>query len=119
MFVDQSCLFRKARHRYGLDQNAALFHLLLQLCTSNDFFACARDIVRPAPCIVDPNVSRTAWSVPTNKYDPVSIEPPQTSDRRRGTSRSPDEGLEVTEPGERMPKGIGDFPFEQHLDTQR
>ena len=36
-----------------------------------------------------------------------------------GTSHSSYEGLDVAEPGERMSEGIGDFPFEQHLDAQR
>src|SRR6185295_19325183 len=37
VFVSQACLFRQARHRYGFDQNTALFHLLLQLLAANRF----------------------------------------------------------------------------------
>ena len=38
---------------------------------------------------------------------------------RCGASHSLDKRPDVAEPRERMSKGIGDFPFEQHLDAQR
>ena len=37
IFVGQAGFFRQARHRHGLDQNTALFHLLLQLLAANRF----------------------------------------------------------------------------------